>query len=60
MGLDFIPVGNEEYDFAIPQRFLQLPQIKAFLEVLTSESFRQKLDELGGYSTENAGKIIMI
>ena len=60
MDLDFIPAGKEEYDFAIPQRFLELPQIRAFLEVLTSDDFRKKLDELGGYSTENAGKIIMI
>lgn len=60
MGLYFIPVGGEEYDFAIPRRYLSLPQIKAFLEVLISDEFSKRLEELGGYSTEDAGRIIVI
>lgn len=60
MDLEFIPVGVEEYDFAIPQRFLQLPHVKAFIEILQSEDFRRRLDELGGYEARNAGKIVEI
>ncbi|MDO4485604.1 MAG: molybdopterin biosynthesis protein [Bacillota bacterium] len=60
MELDFIEVGPEEYDFAIPAEYLQLPHIKAFIEILQSEEFRGRIEELGGYSAENAGKIIMI
>lgn len=58
MGLDFIPVGVEEYDFAIPQRFLELPYVKAFIEILQSVDFHNKLKELGGYEIRGAGKVI--
>lgn len=60
MGLDFIPVGVEEYDFAIPQRFLDLPYVKAFIEILQSDDFTKRLDELGGYEVRNTGKIVEI
>lgn len=60
MGLDFIEVGPEEYDFAIPVRFLELPHIKAFLEILKSEDFSDELKMLGGYELKGAGQIIYI
>lgn len=60
MGLDFIEVGPEEYDFAVPVRFLELPHIKAFLEILKSEEFGDELKKLGGYETKGAGRIIYI
>lgn len=49
MGLDFIPIGFEEYDFAIPEQFMETEMIRAFLEVLQSEGFKKLLEELGGY-----------
>lgn len=60
MGLDFIEVGAEEYDFAIPQAFLELPQIKAFLAVLSAPEFREKLTEMGGYACPQTGKVILL
>lgn len=60
MGLDFIQVGVEEYDFAIDRQNLQLPQVQAFLEILRSPAFHAKLDELGGYGWHQAGRVIMI
>ena len=60
MNLDFIPVGPEEYDFAIPVRFLQLPHVQHFLEVLTSREFAKRVEKLGGYSLRQTGKIIYI
>jgi putative molybdopterin biosynthesis protein len=60
MGLDFIPVGNEEYDFAIPAEYLDLPQIRAFIDILKSAEFRQKLDELGGYTAERCGEVVAV
>ena len=56
MDLDFIPVGPEEYDFAVPQEYLELPHIKAFIEILKSEEFHQRLNQLGGYTFERAGE----
>lgn len=60
MGLDFVPVGQEEYDFAVPVEFLQLPHIKAFIEVLESPQFKKQLDALGGYDAGCTGKIEII
>lgn len=50
--LDFIPVCNEEYDFLVGEEFIDNPAVKAFLEVLKSEEFKNRLDEMGGYSVE--------
>lgn len=60
MELDFIPVGVEEYDFAIQQRFLEVPAVKAFIEILKSENFHRRLEELGGYEARCAGEIVEI
>ena len=60
MGLDFIEVGVEEYDFAIARQNLQLPQVQAFLEILRSGAFHEELAKLGGYGWHQAGKIILI
>ena len=57
MGLDFIPVGDEWYEFAIPEEFMELPHVQAFIEVLKSDTFKAELERLGGYGTERAGEI---
>jgi putative molybdopterin biosynthesis protein len=57
MGLDFIPVGEEEYDFAMRPETLEMPEMKSFLRILTSDGFKAELDKLGGYSTEHTGEI---
>ena len=60
LNLDFVPVGNEEYDFAIPVKHLELPHVQKFISVLKSDTFKAKLEQLGGYSAEKAGEIIYI
>ena len=60
MKLDFIPIGNEEYDFAIPVEYLELPHVKAFVEILKSEEFHRRLEKLGGYTWDHAGEIVLI
>ena len=57
MGLDFIPVGEEEYDFAMRPETLELPEMQSFLRLLTGDEFRAELDSLGGYTTEHTGEI---
>ena len=58
--LDFIPIGDEEYDFALPAEYLELDQVRAFIEILKSADFHQKLEELGGYSESRCGEIVLI
>lgn len=49
MGMDFIPIGNEEYDFAVSREYVNSPMIQGFTEILHSDEFRKILEELGGY-----------
>lgn len=60
MGLDFIEVGVEEYDFAIFTKDLELDKVKTFLEIIKGNTLRKKLEALGGYGFTNTGKIINI
>ncbi|AAK79979.1 putative molybdopterin biosynthesis protein [Clostridium acetobutylicum] len=57
MNLDFIEIGNEEYDFAIPKEFLKMDVVKKFIEVIQSNEFKRELDKIGGYNYENIGSI---
>ena len=58
--VDFIPVGFEEYDFALPKKYLQKKEIKEFIEILRSDELKRELDQLGGYRYDCIGEIIEI
>jgi putative molybdopterin biosynthesis protein len=60
MDLDFYPIGDEEYDFAVLAEYLELPHVKAFIEALKTPEFLRKLEELGGYSAERCGEVVML
>ena len=60
LGLDFLPVGNEEYDFAVPVAYLELEHVQNFISILKSDLFREKVEALGGYETTQAGTILYI
>ncbi|MPW26666.1 molybdopterin biosynthesis protein [Alkalibaculum sp. M08DMB] len=55
--LNFIPLYEEEYDFIIPERFLELEDVQNFLEILTSKEFEKILKTMGGYKLEQIGQI---
>jgi putative molybdopterin biosynthesis protein len=60
MGLGFIPLGEEEYDFAIFKEFLELKEMKVFFDILKSPGFHRKLEELGGYTWNRAGEVVLL
>ena len=60
MGLDFIPVGEEEYDFAMRPETLETEEMKSFIRLLVSDAFKAELERLGGYSTDRTGEIVQI
>lgn len=60
MNLDFIPLGNEEYDFALPKEYLEMEKIKEFIRTIKSEEFKKELDKLGGYDYSSIGEIIFV
>ncbi len=58
-GLDFIPLGWESYDFAIPIDRLEKDSVKAFLSILRSNEFKEALERLPGYRVPNdIGEVI--
>lgn len=60
MGLDFIEIGIEEYDFAVLTKNLSDTKVKKFIEVITSQKLKNQLDKLGGYGYNNLGTIVKI
>ena len=55
--LDFIPVCNEEYDFLISKQALDNENVQKFLQVLSGDDLKKRLEKLGGYNTDFAGEI---
>ena len=60
LGLDFIELGKEEYDFALLQSSLDLEHVQAFISVLKSPELKTRLSQLGGYGFEDTGDIMLI
>jgi len=55
--LHFIPLYEEEYDFILPEKFLELQDVQNFLSIVKSEEFKYRLEEMGGYKLEQVGQI---
>ncbi len=47
LGLGFIPIQDEEYDFFIPKERLQRPEVTIFLSLLKEKNIKKKLAEFG-------------
>jgi putative molybdopterin biosynthesis protein len=60
LGLDFIPIYNEEYDLAIPTEFLEEDNIKIMLKVIRSSEFRKKIEALKGYNVDRMGEVVFV
>lgn len=58
MGLDFIPVGMEEYELVIPDQYMQDERMQALLEVIRSDGFREQAYAMGGYNPDQSGEIV--
>ena len=57
LGLEFVPVTRERYDLVIPVAFLEDEKIRLLLDIVRSRQFKAKAEELGGYETEETGKV---
>ena len=55
MGLDFIPVAEERYDFLVRRNMLDDERVREFIRILKSDYFNNEVLKLGGYSTEGTG-----
>ncbi|MCP4672442.1 MAG: molybdopterin biosynthesis protein, partial [Desulfobacula sp.] len=59
LDLDFIPVVTEEYDLVIPDRFYDMEKVQILLETIKTEDFQNRVISLGGYSTQNTGRVML-
>ena len=58
LGLDFIPIGEERYDLAIPTEYLDYPLMQKMLDVIRSEEFKTEVQALGGYDIRDTGRFM--
>ncbi|GIK64501.1 MAG: molybdopterin biosynthesis protein [Chloroflexota bacterium] len=58
MGLDFIPLGWEQYDLVIPDVYQSHPGIQNLLSALSDPRFHQLLGEQPGYDTRQTGQVV--
>ncbi len=58
LGLEFIPVGVEQYDLVVPAIYAGDERMLALLDVVRSEGFREAVASLGGYDTGRSGEIL--
>ncbi len=57
-GLGFIPLHCERYDLVMRRDAVEIPAVKAFLDVLQRATLRRKLEVLAGYDTAQTGTVI--
>lgn len=58
LGLDFIPVAYESYDLVMSREFYESDGGKLLLEVIKSNEFAVRLEQLGGYKGQQIGERI--
>jgi putative molybdopterin biosynthesis protein len=57
LDLDFIPVITESYDLLMPADVFDSEIIRLLMEIIGSKKFKSTVRSLGGYHTDNTGKI---
>ncbi len=49
LGLDFVPIMEENYDIALLQEYLNMRQVRMALDYMATGNFRKKVETLAGY-----------
>ncbi|WP_077215123.1 molybdopterin biosynthesis protein [Bacillus dakarensis] len=50
MGLEFIPVADEDYDLLMTKSFFESDQGQKLLKIIHSEGFKKRVEAIGGYA----------
>jgi len=58
LGLDFIPVSDEEYDLVVARQFYESERGAKLLRIIRSDGFKRAVAALGGYDTERAAEVL--
>ncbi len=55
MGLDFVPIADEEYDLLMTKTFFESESGRLLIEMIQSPAFKEQVEKIGGYQVvENA------
>ena len=57
MGLEFVPLFEEEYDLVIPTEFYESDLLRPMLDMIRSAEFQREVEELGGYNASQMGMV---
>ena len=57
MDCDFVFLADEAYDFVTYEKELHNPQVEEVIELLKSDDFKKRLEELGGYASQESGSV---
>lgn len=58
LGLDFVPLARERYDLLIPEEQAREPSMQTLLNLLRSDTFKEKIAALGGYEVGLTGEVM--
>jgi putative molybdopterin biosynthesis protein len=58
--LDFVPLTQECYQLAFPERVWRSPEARSLVEVIRSGRFKEAVNALGGYDTSETGTETMV
>jgi len=56
--LDFIPIVREQYFLAVESQALATPALASTVKVMSSETFRQTVNQLAGYDGTHSGTFV--
>lgn len=55
--LGFIPLAEEDYDLLVTKEFSGTEKFTSLLDLIRSDEFKNRLHKIGGYNTEDTGKV---
>lgn len=58
LDLEFMPLFNEQYQLVIPTEYYGSPLLRPVLEILRGQTFRTRVDALGGYDVADMGQVV--
>ncbi|MBQ12440.1 MAG: molybdopterin biosynthesis protein [Planctomyces sp.] len=58
LDLDFVPLMDERYELVIPRVHYDSGLLQPLLALLHDTAFQQEVESMGGYHTEDMGKIV--
>lgn len=57
-GLSFVPITHESFDMILDRSTFFEKGVQAFIEILNSQDFRNRVEGIGSYDFKNSGKIL--